>query len=188
MPSSWDAGSNWLRPRSEMAWCVVEPLQEELRMICKSALALIALAAAPLVAQQPQRMGRDPQMMSHMMAPIMRAMAFTPDHLLARKDSLNLTAQQITRLTALRDAAKPAHDQAAADAKMHMDATAQALNAAGPDTSAVKMHFQEAHTAMGKAMWAMLAAAAQARAVLTDEQRARVDRWASMMMDHPMQH
>src|SRR6267143_6954223 len=165
-----------------------------IQMVCKSGLALLALAAAPLVAQQPQRMGRDQQMMSHMMqmeqmmAPMMRAMAFTPDHLLARKDSLNLTAQQITRVTARRDAAKPAHDAAAAEAKAHMDAVGQALNVAAPDTGSVKMHFQAAHTAMGKAMWAMLAAAAQARAVLTDEQRARVDRWASMMMDHPMQH
>ncbi len=163
-------------------------------MMCKSGLALLALAAAPLAAQQPQRMGRDQQMMSHMMqmeqmmAPMMRAMAFAPDHLLARKDSLNLTAQQISRLTALQDAAKTAHDQAAAGAKMHMDAMAQALNAASPDTSAVKAHFQEAHASMGKAHWAMLAAAAQARAVLTDEQRTRVDRWASRMMDHPMEH
>jgi len=163
-------------------------------MTCKSGLALLALAAAPLVAQQPHRMGRDQQMMSHMMqmeqmmAPMMRAMAFTPDHLLARKDSLNLTPQQITRLTALRDAAKTAYDPAAAAAKTHMDALAQALNAASPDTSAVKEHFQEAHAAMGKAHWAMLAAAAQARAVLTDEQRTRVDRWASRTMDHPMEH
>jgi Spy/CpxP family protein refolding chaperone len=163
-------------------------------MMGKSMLALLALAGTPLVAQQPHRMGRDQKMMSHMMqmeqmmAPMMRAMAFTPDHLLARKDSLNLTPQQITRLTALRDAAKTAHDQPAADAKMHMDAMAQVLNAASPDTSAVKMHFQESHAAMGKAMWAMLAAAAQARAVLTDEQRARVDRWASRTMDHPMDH
>ncbi len=159
----------------------------------RSGLVLLALAAAPLAAQQPgMMMGHDQQMMAHMrqmeqmMAPMMRAMAFTPDHLLARKDSLNLTPQQITRLTALRDAAKTAHDAAAAAGKMHMDAMAQAMNAASPDTAAVKAHFQEAHAGMGKAMWAMLAAAAQARAVLTDEQRARVDRWAGMMMEHRM--
>jgi hypothetical protein len=148
------------------------------------------LVAAPLAAQQPRMMGHDQQMMEHMrqmeqmMAPMMRAMAFTPDHLLARRDSLNLTPPQITRLTALRDAAKSAHDAAAADAKAHLDEMAQALNVASPDTTAVKMHFQAAHAAMGKAHWAMLAAAAQARAVLTDDQRARVDRWANAMMDH----
>lgn len=155
-------------------------------------LAVLGLAA-PLAAQQPGMMGRDHQMMSHMMqmeqmmAPMMGAMAFTPDHLLARKDSLNLTPQQITRLTTLRDAAKSAHDAAAAGAKAHMEAMAQAMSAARPDTAAVKQHFQAAHTAMGNAHWAMLAAAAQARAVLTDEQRARVDRWASTMMDHRME-
>jgi Spy/CpxP family protein refolding chaperone len=163
-------------------------------------LALLALVAAPLAAQQPAKpdtgtrhrmmMGQPmPHMMQmeQMMAPMMRAMAFTPDHLLARKDSLNLTPQQITRLTTLRDASKSTHDAAAAGAKMHMDAMAQALSAASPDTAAVKAHFQEAHTGMGKAMWAMLGAAAQARAMLTDEQRARVDRWASMTMEHRME-
>jgi len=155
-------------------------------MMCRPGLAALMLAAAPLAAQQPQMMGHEQQdhmrQMEQIMAPMMRAMAFTPDHLLARKDTLNLTPQQITRLTALRDAAKIAHDAAAADAKAHMDGVAQALNVAAPDTGAVKMHFQAAHAAMGKAQWAMLAAAAQARAVLTDEQRARVDRWTSMMM------
>jgi len=159
----------------------------------KLGIVVIALAVAPLAAQQPGMMGHDQEMMAHMqqmeqmMAPMMRAMAFTPDHLLGRKDTLNLTPQQITRLTALRDAAKIAHDAAAAEAKAHMDGVAQALNVATPDTGAVKMHFQAAHTAMGKAQWAMLAAAAQARAVLTDEQRARVDRWAGMTMDHRME-
>jgi len=159
----------------------------------KCSFALLAFAALPLAAQQP-RMGHDERGMSHMMqmeqmmAPMMRAMAFTPDHLLARKDSLNLTPQQISRLTALRDAAKTAHDAAAAAAKAHMDAMGQALNAASPDTAAVKQHFQAAHTAMGNAHWAMLSAAAQARALLTDEQRARVERWATKMMGHEMEH
>jgi len=158
-------------------------------MNCRTRLAVLMLAAAPLAAQQPQMMGHETQMADHMrqmeqmMAPMMRAMAFTPDHLLARKDSLNLTPQQVTRLTALRDAAKTAHDAAAADAKLHMDELAQVLNVATPDTGMVKAHFQAAHTAMGKAHWAMLSAAALARATLTDEQRARVDRWANMMME-----
>src|SRR3989442_13087932 len=91
-------------------------------MMGKSGLALLALGAAPLVAQTPHRMGRDQQMMSHMMqmeqmlAPMMRARAFTPDHLLARGDSLTPTPQQIPQLTALRDAAKTAYDPAAAAA------------------------------------------------------------------------
>ena len=151
-------------------------------------LALLGLLAAPVSAQQPGMMGRGmmPHMMQmqEMMAPMMRGMAFAPNHLLMRKDSLGLTAQQVARLTALRDAAKTAHDAAHAEAKAHMDGLAQALQANAPDSSAVKLHFQAAHAAMGKAHWTMLAAAAQAKAVLTDDQRARVERWASTMMEH----
>lgn len=153
-------------------------------------LVLVGALATPLVAQQPGMMGRGmmPHMMQmeQMMAPMMGAMAFTPDHLLSRKDTLGLTPQQVTRLTALRDAAKTAHDAAAAETKAHMDALAQAFQSPTPDTAAVKLHFQGAHAAMGKAHWAMLAAATQAKAVLTDEQRARVTAWAGAMqhMEH----
>ena len=168
----------------------------------KRTLILLACAAMPLAAQQPQAMGHHHMMpcvmgqpcemmphmrqMGHMMAPMMRAMAFTPDHLLANKDSLKLTPQQVTKLTALRDAATAAHDASAADVKTHMDAIAQAWGAAAPDTAALRLHFQAAHEGMGKAHWVMLAAAAQARGVLTGEQRARVDQWAAGMMERRM--
>jgi len=154
-------------------------------------LVLMALVAAPLAAQQPGMMGQGmmPQMMQmqEMMGPMMRGMAFAPNHLLMRKDALGLSAQQVARLTAIRDAAKTAHDAAHADAKTHMDALAQAMQAAAPDTGAVKLHFQAAHAAMGKAHWLMLAAAAQAKAVLTDEQRGRVNGWVDAMQMHQMQ-
>jgi len=161
-------------------------------------LGLTILAVTPLAAQRPDRpdsMGRglsqerrggmQHPMMGQMMRPMMRVMAFAPGHLLERKDALALTAQQVTRLTALRDAAKTAHDAAAADAKSHGEALAQTMQASAPDTAALKLHFQAAHAAMGNAHWAMLRAAAQARGVLTDAQRGRVDGWAdSMEMRH----
>ena len=158
-------------------------------------LLLALVVAAPLAAQQPDSakppMGMHPMqgdmMMSHMMemmGPMMRTMAFTPDHLLARKDALALTAQQVTRLTALRDGTKAAHDAAQTEMETHMKELAQAMGAAAPDTTAVKTHFQAAHAAMGRAHWAMLTAAAQARALLTDTQRGRVDGWADMMEMH----
>lgn len=160
-------------------------------------LLLALVVAAPLAAQQPDTtkppmgmppmhpmMGQMMMQMMDMMGPMMRTMAFTPDHLLARKDALELTAQQVTRLTALRDAAKAAHDAAQAEMQTHMTALAQAMQAGAPDTGAVKQHFQAAHTAMGRAHWAMLVAAAQARALLTDAQRGRVDGWADMMEMH----
>jgi hypothetical protein len=162
----------------------------------KSIRMLLALAVAtPLAAQQPdsakpmQRAGgmEMPGMMGQMMemmSPMMRAMAFEPDHLLARKDALELTPQQVTRLTALRDAAKTAHDAAHSDMETHVQAMAQTMKATAPDTTALKQHFQAAQAAMGRAHWAMLSAAAQARAVLTDVQRGRVEGWADMMQMH----
>ena len=117
-----------------------------------------------------------------MMAPMMRVMAYTPDHLLAHKDSLQLTADQVSKLTTLGTAAKATHEAAASDFKTHMDELSQAFRAASPDTSALRPHFDAAHGAMGKAHWAMLAAAAQSRALLTDAQRQKIDAWVTAMM------
>lgn len=166
---------------------------------------LLALAlAAPLAAQQPDSarkpmpMGHQmapgmmqgrmmerhgPMMghMSHMEGPMMRGMGYNPEHLLMKKDQLQLTAQQITRLTALRDAAKTTHDAAQADAKTHMDALHQVLQASTLDTTALRQHFQAAHSAMGNAHFAMLRATAQAKAVLNDAQRGRVEGWMDAM-------
>jgi Spy/CpxP family protein refolding chaperone len=127
--------------------------------------------------------------MSQMMGPMMRGMGYMPEHLLMKKDQLQLTAQQVTRLTALRDAGKTAHDAAHADAKTHMDALRQVLQANAPDTTALRQHFQAAHSAMGNAHLAMLRATAQAKAVLNDAQRGRVEGWMDAM-EHmgPMTH
>src|SRR5512135_2136830 len=158
-------------------------------------LLLALVVAAPLAAQQPDSakppMGMHPMQgdmmmsqMMEMMGPMMRTMAFTPDHLLARKDALELTPQQVTRLTTLRDAMKTAHDAAHADMQAHMKEMAAVLKASAPDTAQLKTHFQAMQAAMGRAHWAMLVAAAQARAALTDAQRGRVDGWADMMQEH----
>ena len=156
------------------------------------AAALVAATALPLAAQQPRgRMMQGPMMqhtgmmmpgMDSMMAPMMHVMASSPAHLLAEKTTLHLTTDQISRLTALRDAAKAAHDAAARQAAMHMRELAQVMDAAAPDTAAARTHFDAAHQYMTQAMWAMITATAQARAVLTDAQRKQVDEMASRPM------
>ena len=127
-------------------------------------------------------------MMREMMAPMVRIIAYTPGSLLAHKDSLNLTADQVSKLTAIRDANRAGHDAAAADFKTHMDELTQAFQTAAPDTNALRPHFDAAHAAMGKAHWAGLSAAAQARALLTDAQRQKVDAAVNAMMqrEHAM--
>jgi len=167
-------------------------------MTCKIALVALALAA-PLVAQQSDSMHHpvmgaghgmmmDDPMMERMGPSLMRMMLYTPQHLLARKDALGLTPDQVGRLTALRDGAKATRDAAMAEAETHLKELEQVANAAKADTAALKTHFQAAHNAMGKAHWTMLASSAQARAVLTDAQRAKVQIWADSMQAWTEQH
>ena len=172
-------------------------------MNCRLVIVAV-LFAAPLAAQQPAQpdsmrhpmMGRgqtpgmmmEGSMMEHMGPAMVKMMLYTPQHLLARKDTLGLTADQVARLTALRDGTKTAHDAAMSEAKPHMDAMERAANAAQPDTAALKTHFQAAHAAMGKAHWTMLASATQARAILTDAQRGNVRQWADSMQTGMQQH
>jgi LTXXQ motif family protein len=158
-------------------------------------MAGLCLSAAPLAAQHDTTHSRHPAqhqmgprgdemmaMMREMMAPLMPIMAYTPDHLLEQRESLKLTSDQVTRLTAIRDAAKSTHDAAAADFKTHMGELSSAFKAAAPDTNALRPHFEAGHGAMGKAHWVMLAAAARAKAALTDDQRKKVDATVSAMM------
>jgi len=163
-------------------------------------IALVALAlAVPLAAQQSDTMHHpmmgagpgmmmDNPMMERMGPSMMRLMLSTPQHLLARKDALGLTPDQVGRLAALRDGAKTARDAALAEAETHVKELEQVANAAKADTAALKTHFQAAHNAMGKAHWTMLASSAQARAVLTDAQRAKVQMWADSMQAWMQQH
>src|SRR5206468_7196801 len=126
-------------------------------------------------------------MMREMMAPMVGVIAYTPGHLLAQKDSLKLTPDQVSKLTNIENSAKAAHETGAADFKTHMGAVSQVFKTAAPDTTALRPHFEAARAAMGKAHWAMVAAAAQSRAVLTDAQRQKVDGWVTMMQQR-MQH
>jgi hypothetical protein len=138
---------------------------------------------------QRQQRGHDMMaMMREMMAPLMPIMAYTPDNLLEHRDSLQLTSDQVTRLTTIRDAAKSAHDAAANDAKNHLGELSTAFEGASPDTAALRPHLDAAQAAMGKAHWAMLVAAAQAKGALTDAQRQKVDAAVKSMMqrEHTM--
>ena len=162
----------------------------------KRIVLVLGVLAMPLAAQQP-RTGHDEHKMAgmahmehmdEMMAPMTGAMAFMPEHVLAQKDSLKLTAAQVSTLTSLQDASKKAHDDCAAELKPHMEAIAQALRGAAPDTVALKSHFDAAHSAMGRGHWAMLAIAVQARAVLTEQQRARVEQMSSRKAEHGAEH
>jgi hypothetical protein len=127
-------------------------------------------------------------MMREMGPAMMRMMWYTPQHLLARKDALGLTPDQVARLTALREGARAAREAAEAEAEPHMKELDQAASAPQPDTVVLKTHFAAAHAAMGKVHWLVLAAAAQAKGVLNDAQRKQLTVWADSMQAWMLQH
>jgi hypothetical protein len=102
-------------------------------------------------------------------------LGMSPEHLLGMQPMLGLTAQQTGRLTALRDSDRATEAAAVRTAQMHLRELRQAMQAAAPDTAAVREHIDAIHTALQDAQRAMLGSAAQARAVLTDTQRRQAD-------------
>jgi LTXXQ motif family protein len=161
-------------------------------MNAKQLLAALVLGTAPLAAQQPAppigHMTGDPMAMQEMMGPMTQVMLYDPQHLLARKDALGLTGDQVGRLTTLRDASRAVQQAAMSEAKAQMQELQQAVSASAPDTSVLKAHFQAAHAAMGKAHWMALASAVQAKGILTDAQRTGLNVWVDSMQAWMQQH
>ena len=155
-------------------------------------LTVIGLATAPLAAQHPAapmgRMMGDPMGMQEIMEPMASVMLYTPPHLLARKDALGLTADQVARLTALRDATTAAQGAAMSEAKTHLEELQGAADASPPDSLLVKTHFLAAHAAMGRAHWLSIRSALEARGLLTDGQRTKLKAWADSMQAWMQQH
>jgi len=106
---------------------------------------------------------------------------YAPDRLVNRRDVLGLTPDQVSRLDALAQDAKQARDKAQADAKPHWDQLADLWKQATPDVAQITQQAQAAMQAMEAAHLAQLTAAAQAKAVLTPEQRGRVAGWADAL-------
>jgi len=117
--------------------------------------------------------------MMGMGGPMARTMAFAPSRLLEHKDVLVLSDRQVQQLTALRDATQKSHDEQHALAEKYMEEMTKL--AGSTDTAAVHRAFVGHHEAMGSAHWMMVSSAIQAKSLLTDVQRARVDGWVDGM-------
>ncbi|HET7038704.1 MAG TPA: Spy/CpxP family protein refolding chaperone [Gemmatimonadales bacterium] len=105
------------------------------------------------------------------------AMLYTPERLVNRRDALKLTPEQVSRLEALAQEARQARQRADTAARSHADALRQLWEAPAPDVKAIEQHHQALATARQAASLAEVRAAAQAKAVLTDEQRGHVAGW-----------
>jgi hypothetical protein len=121
------------------------------------------------------RMQGDGMGMMGMGGAMARTMAFAPTRLLDRKDVLALNDRQVRQLTELRDATQKTHDEQHALAERFMEEMKKL--AGSTDSAAVRRAFVGHHEAMGSAHWTMLRAAIQAKTMLTDVQRARVEGW-----------
>ncbi|MFQ5746212.1 MAG: Spy/CpxP family protein refolding chaperone [Gemmatimonadota bacterium] len=134
-------------------------------------------------AMQQEREMQAKQRMQHA-DPMMGVEAFAPPHLLQRGEVLGLSDKQVQRLKGLAEALGSAHETAEAQARAHHEQLMQAWKAERPDPDALEAHARAAMSAQQDAHVALLRAAAEARGILTPEQRGRVQGWidARMMM------
>jgi hypothetical protein len=123
---------------------------------------------------------------SSVMLPMMRNMAFMPQHLLAERTSLGLSAAQVRRLKSIEQTMQATHEAMWRQAQPHMRDMANMMSGASPDTAAMKSHFDAASSAMSAAHWAIMNGVVEARGVLTPAERRKVEAsaggWASGSM------
>jgi hypothetical protein len=115
---------------------------------------------------------------------------YAPSHLLERRDLLALSTEQVSQLESLATELEEAHQAADAEAGAHHAQVMQAWQADAPDPSRLRAHAEAAMAAQHQAHLALLTAAAQAKGLLTPEQRGRVQGWLDarqMMMYQRMQ-
>lgn len=108
---------------------------------------------------------------------------FSPTALLERRAQLNLTADQVTRLSNLENEARAAREKAENDVKPHREELQKIMEQATPDVAQIRTHFQAMSAAQQAAQLSMLTTTAQAKAVLNAEQRGRVQGWAEARRD-----
>ncbi|MFQ5811032.1 MAG: Spy/CpxP family protein refolding chaperone [Armatimonadota bacterium] len=140
-------------------------------------------------AEMMERMRSRMQQMQHMREltdPMSRVAAFAPPRLLEHGEQLGLTPEQRSTLESLAQELKEVHEKAETDAKTQREQLLAAWNVDEPDARSVQRYAQEMMQAQQGAHLAMLGAAAQAKALLTPEQRGRVLGWldARRMMMH----
>jgi hypothetical protein len=158
-------------------------------------ITILALAAAPVLAQGHEGHGQQQQQRQGMgmmgqggmqMGGGEGAMGvltsvfgrYAPAAVLGMKEHLSLTAEQEAKLTALVEEEKTAVTNAHHPAHAaHMELR-KIQDAESPDLEAMRQFFMAHHTAEGNMQWLKVMYAAKARALLTAAQRSHVDQMA----------
>jgi Spy/CpxP family protein refolding chaperone len=104
---------------------------------------------------------------------------FQPGVLVRQREFLELTDDQVARLEQLEATVQEARDAAAATALEHRQALLEAFEADQPDANAIRSHAQAMHDAQQAVQLAHLTATAEAKGLLTDEQRTKLDAWVA---------
>lgn len=141
------------------------------------------LAPTGLLAQGPppgpragMGMGMGPRMGAPERGP--HGAVFSPQMLLNRRQRLELSDDQASRLETLASEVGKAHDEAAAAARPHEEKLRELWQADKPDVQAIQAEMQALMTARHSAALTAAAATARAKGLLTAEQRGRVEGWA----------
>jgi Spy/CpxP family protein refolding chaperone len=111
-----------------------------------------------------------------------RMMIFSPTALLERRSALNLTPDQVTRLSTLETDVKSVRDKAETDSKPHREELEKLWQQGAPDVTQIRTHMQALMQAEQTARLTAATSTASAKAVLTPEQRGRVQGWADARM------
>ncbi|GIW52170.1 MAG: hypothetical protein KatS3mg081_1525 [Gemmatimonadales bacterium] len=149
-------------------------------------LTLAALAgAAPLAGQQPPQERPGPERVRVMMERMAQrlggpAFDYSPERLIARREALGLTPEQVQRLESLAQEVRRAREAADSVARARGPQVEQLWREAAPNVDQLRSQAEAILQARQRAEIAALAAAAQAKALLTAEQRGRVAGWADV--------
>jgi hypothetical protein len=125
----------------------------------------------------PEQMHQQMDGMMGGMSAMMGIHAYDPASLLDSKSDLALSKDQIAKLDGLAAEVKIAMDHARTEMGTRHARISEQFKQANPDPAKVKADGQEAMQDMAAACGVELSAAARAKAVLTDAQRAKVDSW-----------
>ncbi len=104
--------------------------------------------------------------------------AYDPDRLIARREALGLTPEQVQRLESLAQEVRKARGAADSIVRARRSELEQLWREEAPNVDQLRAQAEAILQARHRAQIAALTAAAQAKALLTPEQRGRVAGWA----------
>lgn len=155
-----------------------------MRAVGIALLAAGLAVATPLAGQEPAQERPAPARMRLMLERVGRlggpAFDYSPDRLIARREALGLTPEQVQRLESLAQEVRRAREAADSIARARGPQMEQLWREAAPNVDQLRAQAEAILQARQRAAIAAMAAAAQAKALLTPEQRGRVAGWADM--------